>query len=303
MSIRWFKTFLVVSRSGSFASAAHKIGLTQAAVSIQMNALEEKLRIKLFDRSARTATLNTAGRELALRVPELVNLYDSIGSGLDNRQLGGVLALGAIHHTFAKLLPDALLLMRQSHPGIVVQVCNGVSNELMRKVEQGELDAAIVSEPPFKLPQTISWHPLVVEPLVLVTSAKLRVTSLSETLASHPFIGVSPTSWTGQLTHGAFRRHRLKVNEVMELNSLEAIAGMVMRGFGISILPLSGYLWALENRVQFWLLTEPQISREIGLIHRVDQGHPALVSALREILIKTISKKDSGHVKQLAIGS
>ncbi len=303
MSMRWFKTFLMVSRTGSFASAAQKIDLTQAAVSIQMSGLEEKLRIKLFDRSARTATLNTAGRELALRVPALVDLYDNIGNGLDNRPLGGTLALGAIHHTFAKLLPDALLLMRQLHPDIVVQVCNGVSDELMRKVELGELDAAIVSEPPFKLPQSVSWQPLAAEPLVLVAPADVRVKSLSAALATYPFIGISRSSWTGQLTHSAFRRHRLKINEVMELNSLEAIAAMVVRGFGISILPASGYLWALEKQVQLSLLTEPQISRQIGLVHRVDQGHPALVSALSEILTQTVSRKKSGHLRALRMDS
>lgn len=48
MSIRRFTTFIAVSRYGSFAAAAHRIGLTQAAVSIQMSALEEELRVQLL---------------------------------------------------------------------------------------------------------------------------------------------------------------------------------------------------------------------------------------------------------------
>jgi DNA-binding transcriptional LysR family regulator len=303
MSIRWFKTFITVARHGSFAAAAQQIGLTQAAVGGQMTALEEKLRVKLFDRSARTTVLNTAGRELAARAQQLVDLYDNIGVGLDERQLGGVLALGAIHHTFARLLPDALMLLRESHPGIIVHVCNGVSNELMHKVEQGELDAAVVSQPPFRLGKNLGWHTLVAEPLALVTPANTRLTGLAETLANNPFIGISHNSWTGQLTRSLFRRHRLKVNEVMELNSLEAIAAMVARGFGISILPLSGYVWALEKRVKVRLLNEPEFVREIGLIHRQDQAHPALVSAMRDSLLATIPKAPPGRLRRIAMDS
>lgn len=91
------------------------------------------------------------------RAQELVHLYQNMSNGLNDRQLGGVLALGAIPPTFAGLLPEALLLLRQSHPGIVVHVSTGVSSELLSKVEHGELDAAIVSQPPFKLPHNMSW--------------------------------------------------------------------------------------------------------------------------------------------------
>lgn len=116
MSIGWYKTFIAVARYGSFAAAAQQIGLTQAAISIQMSSLEDKLRFKLFDRSARSTALNAAGRALASRAQDLVNLYSNMGNGVDEMQLGGVLALGAIPPTFAQLLPDALL--RQRWPAI-----------------------------------------------------------------------------------------------------------------------------------------------------------------------------------------
>jgi len=303
MSIRWFKTFLAVSQAGSFAAAAQRIGLTQAAVSTQMSALEEKLRIKLFDRGARTATLNTAGRELASRVPQLIKLYDNIGGGLDERNLGGVLALGSIHHMFAKLLPDALLLLRQSQPNIVVRLCNGVSNDLMRKVELGELDAAIVSQPPFHLPHSVCWHMLMDEPLVLVTPPEAKVKGLAECLATQPFIAISRDSWTGKLTHALFQRHRLKVNEVMEMSSVEAISSMVSRGFGISVVPLSGYLLTRRGQLGIFRLTGAPLSRQVGLIHRSDQAQSAMVFALRDALAASLTSGLSKGLRRLDIGS
>lgn len=285
MSIRWYRTFLAVARHGSFASAAQEIGLTQAAVSVHMRSLEDQLRLKLFDRGARTAVLNTAGRGLVARAQALVDLYDGMGGRLEDQSLGGLLALGAIPPTFSQLLPDALLALRRTHPRIAVRVSNGVSSELFRKVEQGELDAAIVSEAPFEFASGIRWQTLVTEPLVLVAPAAARFRTLAEALRDWPFIGITRSSWSGQLTHQLLRRHRQKIDEVMELDSLEAIAAMVARGFGVALLPYSAYLRMHGDALRIALLAGPQPGRRIGLVWREGKGDPALVAALRDSLM------------------
>ncbi|HEY9278889.1 MAG TPA: LysR family transcriptional regulator [Eoetvoesiella sp.] len=302
MSIRSLKTFIAVARHGSFAAAANDIGLTQAAVSIQMKALEEDLRVQLFDRSARKVVLNTAGRALVQRAQELVRLYENMASNLDGQQLGGLLALGAIPPTFSELLPEALLVLRQDHPGIAVHVSTGISSELTRKVEQGELDAAIVGQPPHRLDHHISWHPIVAEPLLLLTPASSKEDGLAATLASHPFISITRSSWTGQLIHALLRRHRLQINETMELDSLEIITSMVARGFGVSILPLMPSRWALDERVRVALLTDPPVTREIGLIHRNVHDREQLVAALRKSLL-AVPKEPAVDIRKIAIRS
>ena len=288
MSMRWYKTFLAVAHCGTFAGAADKIGLTQAAVSIQMTALEENLRIKLFNRSGRAVVLNTAGHELLPRAVELVALYDNMADGLDDRRLGGLLALGAIPPTFAKLLPDALVLMKDRYPGIVVHVSTGISSELVRKVEQGELDAALVAEPPFKVAENLTWQAIMPEPLVLLTPKGHTVTTLRQTLSELPFIGISKTSWTGRLIYNTLRDHRIKVSASMELDSLDTITAMVMRGFGVSILPLSPSQWALAPHVNVTLLKNPQVVRRIGIVHRQRPNHESLIGALQTCLLSLL---------------
>ena len=56
--IRELKTLIAVAREGTFAAAAHKIGLTQAAVSAQIARLESELGMELFDRTGRSANLH-----------------------------------------------------------------------------------------------------------------------------------------------------------------------------------------------------------------------------------------------------
>ena len=63
-SIRLLKTFLAVAAEGSFAAAAPRVALTQAAVGQQMRALESDLRRPLFERQGKVVALNAAGRAL-----------------------------------------------------------------------------------------------------------------------------------------------------------------------------------------------------------------------------------------------
>ncbi|MFM8929576.1 MAG: LysR family transcriptional regulator [Betaproteobacteria bacterium] len=64
-SIRTLQTFLTTARLGSFAAAGQEIGLTSAAVSLQIRMLEQELGVHLFDRNARSVVLNSEGRQRA----------------------------------------------------------------------------------------------------------------------------------------------------------------------------------------------------------------------------------------------
>jgi DNA-binding transcriptional LysR family regulator len=298
MTIRLLKTFIAVASHGTLAAAAREVGLTQAAVSIQMRGLEEHLHAKLFDRTGRAVALSAAGRDLVPRAREVVALYDNLAVGASDKGVGGLLTLGAIAPTFLHLLPDALLELRSRHPAVVVRVVTGVSSELTAKVERGDIDAALVAEPPGRLSRTLSWQPVFAEPLVLLTPRDLEVKALRETLAETPFIGINKIAWTGRLIQSLLRRHRVRVNEVMELDSIETIRGMVARGFGVSILPLHPSRWGEDPRVNVALL-EPQASRSIGVIELEAHARMQLTSALRACL-KGERKTKTPKVRRLS---
>ncbi|MBR7559809.1 LysR family transcriptional regulator, partial [Mycobacterium tuberculosis] len=74
--LRELKTFIAVARHGTFAGAGERIGLTQSAVSAQIQRLEESLGFQLFDRTGRSATLTAAGRDTLALAEHIVTLYD-----------------------------------------------------------------------------------------------------------------------------------------------------------------------------------------------------------------------------------
>jgi len=73
-NIRFLRTFIAVARYGSFAAAAEKVALTQAAVSMQMQSLEDDLKRPLFDRVGRTNRLTSIGKQVLPQAERIVAL-------------------------------------------------------------------------------------------------------------------------------------------------------------------------------------------------------------------------------------
>lgn len=104
--IRELKTLIAVSREGTFAAAAHKIGLTQAAVSAQIARLESELGLELFDRSGRSAQLNAVGYQTLQQAHELIRMYNNLGSPAPETQAPQRVTMGAIASIQRMLLPS-----------------------------------------------------------------------------------------------------------------------------------------------------------------------------------------------------
>lgn len=148
MSLRALRTLAAIAQHGSFARAAEAVCLTQSAVSLHVRTLEEAFNAPLFDRSRRTPTLTEAGRRAVERAREILAIYDGIAGELgEGGELAGRLRIGAIQTALAGVLPAALAALRRQHPRLRVQVYSGMSAELASRLDAGELDAAVTTEP------------------------------------------------------------------------------------------------------------------------------------------------------------
>jgi DNA-binding transcriptional LysR family regulator len=94
--IRELKTLVAIAREGTFAAAGDSIGLTQAAVSAQMQRLETELGFPLFERSGRAAQLNPAGQQVLAQAHEVIRLYDNLGSTPAELPAEVLVSIGAI---------------------------------------------------------------------------------------------------------------------------------------------------------------------------------------------------------------
>ncbi|MEX0730782.1 MAG: LysR family transcriptional regulator [Aquisalimonadaceae bacterium] len=286
MSLRHLRTLIAVSEQGSFAAAAEAVWLTQSAVSQQMKALEEELGIALFDRSKRPPQLNDQGKALIQRARQLVYLYDGLKDpGGADANLEGLLEIGAVPTALTGMVPRALGALRAAQPSLQVRVVSGLSAELLARVDRGDLDAAIVSEPK-PIPKGLHWNPVADEPLMVISPADEPLKDYRDILESRPFIRFNRSAWVGQAIQTALLDMDIEVQETMELDSLEAIWQMVRHGLGVSIVPMR----CVEDNSVRDLKTvpfgTPARRRTLGLLERQEHLKTGLTAALYQELRK-----------------
>ncbi|WP_222622629.1 LysR family transcriptional regulator [Ramlibacter albus] len=282
------KTFLAVASEGSFAAAAHRVALTQAAVGQQMRTFEAELKRPLFERHGKAVVLNDAGRALVPSVRRLVGQYEQMlaDPGAPDAMAGTVHLGGVV--SALRALVQATLVLKDRHPALDLHVSGGKSMELLSRLAAGELDAAIVVREPGSGRAEFAWTPLYAEPMVLLAPRNVEAAAPRELLQRHRFIRFDPTQHTGQLVERTLKKLRAKPQEFLELNAIEGIVDLVRSGLGVSVLPLlRDARWATEPRLRVVEIPHAE-ERRMALARRRDSDKAAVIAAVaREFQLRT----------------
>ena len=278
-SIRQFRTALAAARLGSFAEAGRQIGLTQAAVSLQIKNLEAELGIRLFERGAQALFITPEGRRVLDRLEKLVGEYEALRSESDG-SIRGVLHMGALVSSLMGSFGGALAHIKREYPALDLKLLAGQSSEFADSVAKGELDAAVVTEPPFGVPAGLNWTALYEEKLVLIAPQEFARRSVLELLETEPFLQFDRSLWTGRLVHNALEQLAIKPRIGLELNSIEAIAVLVRQRYGIAIVPLLANAEWPEQQLAVKDLPGRAIMRRVGMLERREHGKKRVTQAL-----------------------
>lgn len=268
------KVFCAVAETKSFSKASEIIHLTQPAVSLQIQALEELYETKLFDRSSTTITLTPAGEILYKYAKEILSLYASAA-----REIGeltglvkGSISLGASTTIGNHVLPTVLAEFRKNYPKIRVRLFVGNTRRIIELLNATTIDLGIVEGDVTR--QKLKVEKLLQDELVVIVSpqhpwAKKKEVSIFE-VTKEPFIMREEGSGTRQIIEKYLSKHGLGINDlkvVMMLGSTEGIKGAVESGIGISI--ISRWAARKENRygaLKLLSIKEERLYRDFSLI-------------------------------------
>lgn len=283
MSLRALRSLIAIAQHGSFARAADTVHLTQSAVSLHVKSLEEEFNAALFDRSRRLPVLTDAGHLAVERAHEIIALYDSIASdiGADN-ELRGRLKIGAIQTALAGALPLALAALAAEHPHLSINVASGMSAELATRVEAGELDVAITTEPVKPYPYGLVSTTLYEEGFWIIAPSSCAGLDFRQLLQQLPFIRFDRRAWAGRTIDRELRRMRLRVKTSMELDSQDAIIQMVASGLGVSVVPLSNQNLEDLKHLDVQPFGSPQSTRRVVLLEQEERPLARLAAALAQ---------------------
>lgn len=296
MSIRLLKTLIAVEEHGTFSAAADAVFVTHAAVSQQMKALEDMWQVTIFDRSKRTPELTPLGRALVAKARNIVWDYDNlVSSVVGDDGLSGELYLGAVPTTLTGLVPLAISFLKSAYPKLHVRVVPGLTHELIRNVERGSLDAAIVSK--FSpLQKTHIWRTIACEPLELLASKELDSDDPIYLLQSNPFIRFSRDAVVGGIIETWLQEQNITVTDIMELEGLEAISSMVLSNLGVSIVPKRCVQIMNPLPLKRIPLSSDGPTRELGLLSSAKTTKGSVLEEVHKALLQAV---DVGHFSRL----
>lgn len=146
-SLRQLEYFLAVHERLNFREAAEDCLVTQPALSGQLQQLEERLGVMLFERDRRKVLPTAAGRRLVERARRILQAVDELVEEAHTfgPPLSGELRLGVIPTIGPYLLPRILEPLRELHPDLRLYLREGKTHELVERLHAGDLDVLLLA--------------------------------------------------------------------------------------------------------------------------------------------------------------
>jgi DNA-binding transcriptional LysR family regulator len=282
MNLRQLRSITTILETGSFAAAGDRIGLSQAAISVQMSQLESELGVNLFDRSSRPVTLTAEGLRIAHLAGEVLDKVENIRLEAQGAQASGSVSMGFIPTSVHHLLPRVLDALRKQFPELQVSVKSGLSGELAAAVVRRELDYALLTTPVTEIPE-LQITAIASEPFCVIGPAGVEIESDAELLRSMPYIAFSKRTWVGQHIAAKLQQRGIHLIESIEIDSLEAIENLVADGFGVSIVPRRLHASLDHQKLVQIPFGNPVDTRQLALVQHISKPISRFDTAIRKI--------------------
>jgi DNA-binding transcriptional LysR family regulator len=230
--------FVRIVESGSFSAVARELGMIQPTVSKQMTALEEKLGVRLLNRTTRRLSMTDSGREYyerCQRILDEVQEMETEVAGLQNRPSGTLrvntpVAFGNVH-----MLP-LILAFRRKYPGVAIDL--SLDDRYVDLVQEG-IDVAIRFGE-LGDSQLVARHVGSSASVCVASPAYLAVHGTPKTpaeLRAHECITYSYLFSNEWPFEGPDGLHAIKVRGDFRANSGMTIRSAALEGAGIASIP------------------------------------------------------------------
>lgn len=240
MTIRHLKIFASLCGSNfNTTRAAEELHMTQPAVSLAIKELEQYYGVAFFDRIGKRLKITEAGQRLYEYSTHILALFDEMEKGMKDWDSFGVIRVGASITIGSQFLPNYVKAFYSRYPGTKVKATIGPSAQLEQKIQNNELDVALVEGnshiPSFVLEEYMQ------DSLTIICPANGRFFSgqqLSiEEFRQQDFLLREHGSGTRETFERVIEEAGFSVTPVWEAMSTTALVNAVINGLGISVLP------------------------------------------------------------------
>ncbi|CAN5325645.1 LysR family transcriptional regulator [soil metagenome] len=270
LSLQQLQALVAVAEDGSFTGAAHRMHLTQSAVSRTVAQAELALGTPVFVRTTRSLGITDRGRAILPVVRTMLEDF-ARGSALVEDAARGeseVLSIAALPSVTASILPRAVTAFRARSPRTRVQILTGDASRIGSMLRDGAVNLAITVDQGLgsdaEFTSILDDDFICLHPLDHPFGRMNRLTW--RRVAEEPLIALSSSSSVRRGTDEGFAAAGVSPESVTEAADMPTAAALVAAGLGVTVatrlsLPLTAFAALAHTR-----LTEPTVSRKVGVV-------------------------------------
>jgi DNA-binding transcriptional LysR family regulator len=288
ITLRQMRAFSVVARTASFTLAARHLNLTQSAVSMLVQQLEDELGLKVFDRTRNAVTLTESGRQLLPLARRMLEDLRQIEEGAsDLRTLkSGVLRVVAPQLMACTWVASALARFEQAHPSVGLRIVDGSADDVVANVRRGDAELGI--GPERATGEDVTRTFLMHVPMRLVCAQSHALAQRQ----SVSFRDLRDERWV--VYSGDFSRYveqrlhehdaSLSMQTATEVRYLTTALALVGAGLGVALVPDYARTFADNFGVHFLPLRTPTLNREFFVYQRRSLALSPAAQAFAQLL-------------------
>jgi DNA-binding transcriptional LysR family regulator len=241
MELRRLEYLVAVAEEANFTRAAERVRISQSGVSAQIRQLEHELGVELIDRSARRASLTSAGEAVLTHARAALAAAGAARQAADdvNGLLRGQLAVGMVTGCTVTPLFDALAAFHQAYGGVEITLTEGSSASLAAGVRAGEIDLALVGAAG-AAPADVGSFTVVSERLVAVIPSGHLLGDQPQpglrAVCRYPLVCMPRGTGLRAVLDQACAAQGIRPVVAVEASAGGAIAQLAQRGLGVGIL-------------------------------------------------------------------
>ena len=296
MTLNELRYVVAIAQERSFGRAAHRCFVSQPALSVAVQKLEEELGTQLFERGKTEVTVTPVGERIVEQaqkvLEEATRIRDIAQAG--RNQLVGLFRLGVIYTVAPYLLPDLVPALNARAPQMPLEIEENLTEHLEAALKTGRIDAAIIALP-FQ-PSGMMTEFLYEEPFQVVVPqqhkwAKRKSVQPAELSTEHTILLNVGHCFRDQVLDACPELNRSDA-PITRTNSLETIRNMVASGLGVSVLPRDALTPKYHSRLVVAVpFARPVPTRRIALAHRKSFPRPAAIAAIRDAVLECRGEK------------
>ena len=290
MNLRDLRYLVALADHKHFGRAAEASFASQPTLSTQIKKLEDELEVQIFERQPRAVLLTAAGAAIIARARTILREVDAIREVARSARdpEAGSLRLGMFPTLGPYLLPHVVPTLHRRFPKLELLLIEEKTDELLARLERGELDCIVLALPAGNDALTIA--PLFDEPFLLALPRE-RASEFDNTVHMHDLrnrevllLEEGHCMRTQALSlcalGGAAERPGFRAT------SLETLRQMVAANVGMTLLPLLSVLPPVANNEHLVLrsFASPAPTRQLGLLWRKSDAREPLMRALSALL-------------------